>query len=791
MTATLEDAAPCVALPADRPRVSSQPYTSAQLSYELPNELSAALQTVAERAGCSTATVLYAAFATLLFRYTGELEFGIGSSGAEAGTLRVDLSGDPAFAELLKRTKADVRELPLSLESAPQEVTLSAAVDGRRLMLRWGFNAELFERATVERMARHYLNLLGAVAAEPELPLSRAPLMDERERAYILAHGLGEARPYERDATIPALFEQQAARTPLAIAVESLEGTLTYAELDARANRLAHHLRSLGVEPGASVGIALERTVDLPVGLLAILKAGAAYVPLDLTYPPERLQFMLEDAAVTLVVGDDASAERLAFCEAKVLAVDNDADEIAAQPAGALGLQQPAESLAYVIYTSGSSGRAKGVAVPHRGVVRLVRATNFIDPTPKDSFLQLAPVAFDASTLELWGPLLNGARVAIPPRGLLSVDEIGAAIQRFSVSMLFLTTSLFQRVVDGKPAGFEGLGVLMTGGDVVAPEYARRFLETYPACRLIHCYGPTENTTYSTTYEIPSLASIGTILPLGNPIAHSSAYVLDAHRALAPLGVPGELYVGGDGVALGYVNLAELSEQRFVPDPFALAPDQRLYATGDRIRMRDDGLFEFLGRADDQVKIRGFRVELGEIEVALRAHPELGDAAVVVAKGALEKTLLGFVVPVAGANVDERSLRSYLSAKLPPYMVPHRLLFVASLPQHPSGKLDRVALARSAATALEKPALSAPSPVTKPSASPAVQSVIAEIWREVLGLGTAPGLDENFFDAGGDSLLLLSAHERFKEKKIAVSVMDLFQHTTIRKLAAFVSNGKH
>ena len=611
------------------------------------------------------------------------------------------------------------------------------------------------------------------------------------EREEIVSLGRGEQRPYERDTTIHALFERQAQLTPDALAVVAGGSTLTYERLRQRSNRLANYLRSQGVAPGVSVGIALERSADLVVGLLGILKAGAAYVPLDLSYPAERLQFIVGDAAVRLIVSGASARDRLGACGASIVALDADAAEIAAQSAATPETGLSAEALAYVIYTSGSTGRAKGVAVSHRGVVRLVRNTNFITVAPDDVFLQFAPVAFDASTFEIWGPLLNGARLAVPPPGLLSMDELGECIARFGVTTLFLTTSLFQRVVESRPPEFGRLRRLLTGGEVLSPAIARRFMAAYPTCGFIHCYGPTENTTFSTTYEVPSLDAIGSNVPIGRPIANSSAYVLDEQMQPVPIGVAGELCVGGDGVACGYLGLDELTAERFVRDPFSDAAGARLYRTGDRVRLQSDGLIEFIGRTDDQVKIRGFRIELGEIEANLRLHDDVREAVVVLKQQGDDKMLVACVVSVNRATVDERALRMWLGAKLPAYMIPHRFVMLEGLPEHASGKLDRVALARLVETRGGPAApVEIPASTPAPRAGATVQAAIAEVWRDVLGASAAPGIDENFFDAGGDSLLLLRVHGRLKEQLgVPLGVMDLFEHSTIRSLAAFVGGG--
>jgi amino acid adenylation domain-containing protein len=596
-----------------------------------------------------------------------------------------------------------------------------------------------------------------------------------------IALGRGPTAAYERDATIDAVFADRVRETPHARAVAAFDGELSYAELDARANAFASILGAAGVGPGAFVGIAVERSVALPVVLLAVLKTGAAYVALDPAYPVDRLTFIARDANIVVVVASAAECERAAQLGVPVIASESATSPATATLTPSAGHR--ATDVAYVAYTSGSTGRPKGVAVTHRGVVRLVRATNFIDITPRDTFLQFAPVAFDASTLELWGPLLNGASLAVPRPGMLSIDDLGDAVQRFGVTLMWLTTALFGRMTEAASPRFAALRVMLTGGDVASPVAVRRFLATYPGCRLVNGYGPTENTTFSTTYEIASLGPDETTIPIGSPIAHSTAYVLDETGAMAPIGTEGELYVGGDGVALGYVGLDDLTAARFVTDPFSGDPGARMYRTGDRVRMRPTGVIEFLGRTDDQVKIRGYRIELGEIEAALRLLPEIADAAVVVGASSEEKTLVAFVVRAAGATLEENDVRSALAAGLPRYMVPHRLVFVSSLPSHPSGKIDRVALAREAAN----PPKAAPARRRPGGGGSPLERLIGDVWTEVLGASRPPGPTENFFDAGGDSLLLLVTQSRLQSALgIPINVTDLFEHTTIRALAAFL-----
>jgi amino acid adenylation domain-containing protein len=580
--------------------------------------------------------------------------------------------------------------------------------------------------------------------------------------------------------TIDEVFTEAARTTPRARAITGFDRGLTYDEVELGSNRVANALLSLGVNPGAAVGVAFERSIDLPLVLLGILKAGAAYVPLDMSYPRERIGWMIDDAAVSLVVTNETQGRPQTSVRSvsvtELLACENDErPDSKSEPS----------SLAYIMYTSGSTGRPKGVAIEHRGVVRLVRGIDYVAIEPNDTFLHFAPLSFDASTFEIWAPLLNGARLAVPEPGLIAMDELAETLDRFGVTTMFLTTALFQRLVDTPSARPRSLRTLLTGGEVASPTHMARFLQAFPRCRLVAVYGPTENTTFSTWCDITPIDCVGSSVPIGKPIAHSTAFVLDAALQPLPVGVEGELCLGGDGVARGYVNRPDLTSERFVADPFAGNPAARLYRTGDRARWRPGGLLEFRGRDDDQVKVRGFRIELGEIESALKKHESVADAAVVVTERDGDKELVAHIVSHSETVADEHQLRAWLSRTLPSFMIPHRIAACRELPLTPSGKVDRVALARAAGICASG-RTSHPRPAKKRT-STELERTIAEIWRDVLRCDAAPALDENFFDAGGDSLRLLAVHSRLREQLNAnVSVTDLFEHGTIRGLASFL-----
>lgn len=605
--------------------------------------------------------------------------------------------------------------------------------------------------------------------------IEAARSIDSAEQAALLSLGLGIRSSYEREGSLVSCFAACVARVPDNVAVRAGAHTLTYAELDRRSNQVARRIMSFDLGPEAKIGVSLERSVLLPIALLGILKAGAAYVPLEAGSTSERLLYMQKDADLrAMIVADDDRQ----FGSLQRIDLERGAAAISKLDDAAFASGTSPRSLAYVMYTSGSTGRPKGVAIEHRAILRLVRATDFVDISERDVFLQLAPPAFDASTFEIWAPLLNGATLALAPPGPLSLEDIGNAVDRFGVSTLWLTAPLFRLMVETELPRFTGLKNLLTGGDTVSAEHAKRFLAAAPECRLIDGYGPTENTTFSCCYSIPSALDVGTSIPIGRPIANSCAHVLDENLQPARPGEIGELFVGGDGLARGYLNLPELTAERFIAHPFA-DDGSRLYRTGDRARMRADGVIEFFGRLDNQVKIRGYRIEIDEIERTLYAHASVLHAAVVVEERAGEKTLHAVLVSVPGACASVSDIRTLLAAELPAYMLPQRISFRDSLPQFSSGKIDRLALAN------DMREERAPIAIRRPVASTTLSDVV-QIWQTTLDTNQV-GIDENFFDAGGDSLLLLALQKRLHERfDIKVTVTDLFRESTIKKQADYI-----
>ncbi|NNJ08436.1 amino acid adenylation domain-containing protein, partial [Streptomyces sp. PKU-MA01144] len=653
------------------------------------------------------------------------------------------------------------------------------AYGGDDLAYTLAYDAELYDEETAARLCGHLEALLTALpAADGTTPVAGVPMLTDTEEELTVRVWNDTARDLP-EASLPELFAARAAAHPDAVAVAYGDGEVTYRELDERANRLAHHLVSLGAGPGASVGLFLERGAHAVTALLATLKAGAAYVPLDPGYPADRLAYMIEDASVGLLVTEEGTRDRLPESAARTVDLDRDASAVAARPATAPAPGPGPEHVAYVMYTSGSTGTPKGVLVPHRAVVRLVHEATYTDVGPGDTVAQFASLSFDASTFEVWAALLRGARLAVHPQGLPSTAELGRFLKKGGVTHLWLTAGLFHQVADDDPGTFSGLRQLVAGGDRLSPEHCARVLDAHPALRLTNGYGPTEATTFTTTHDVRGSLGGGSV-PLGSPLPNTRVYVLTGALTPAPVGVPGELYIAGDGLAHGYLGRAGLTAERFVADPFG-APGGRMYRSGDLVAWRADGTLEFLGRTDGQVKIRGFRVETGEVEAALVTHPAVGGAAVVPhtdpASG--RTVLVGHVVPAGGAPVPGAAeLRAHLAASLPEHMLPAVFGTLEALPLTANGKVDRAALPAPEARVATGTPYEAPATPT--------EELVAEVWQELLGAERV-GVHDDFFALGGDSLLALRTVSRINGLfGTALSPRALFDRPTVAETAAGV-----
>jgi len=624
------------------------------------------------------------------------------------------------------------------------------------------FAAGLFDEATAEALARRLVRVLGQVVARPGLPLSGVEPLDGAELHRLLVDWNDTARDVPA-ATLPELFEAQAERTPDALAVVDGRVRLSYGELNARANRLARVLAGHGVGPESLVAVAVDRSAELVVALLAVVKAGGAYVPVDPAYPAEHIAYLLDDAGPACLITTGALRPRTnRALDTTTVVLDDPLTEAAllGHPGTDLDRAERTAELrpahpAYGIYTSGSTGRPKGVLVTHASVDRLVRRTGYLDIGAGDVVGQLASPSFDATTLEVWGALLNGAALAVAPPGVLSVAELKKFTAGHGVTVLWLTAGLFHQVVDTDVTALRGLRHLLAGGDVLSPAMCAAVVDGLPGVRLSNGYGPTENTTFTTTHDVrgTDLTAPGTV-PIGRPVSDTRVYVLDAAlRPTAP-GVAGELYVAGAGLARGYLRRPGTTAERFVANPFG-EPGERMYRTGDVVRWTSGGVLEFLGREDGQVKLRGFRIELGEVEAALAGHPGVGRAAVVVHESESgDKRLVGYVVPRPGAaGAEAAEVRAFVAERLPQYMVPAAVVPLTELPLTVNGKLDR--------RALPVPRFA---PVTAYRApGSAREKTLCEIFAAVLDVERV-GLDDNFFELGGHSLHVTQIVSRIRRE---------------------------
>jgi amino acid adenylation domain-containing protein len=646
------------------------------------------------------------------------------------------------------------------------------------------YASDLFTQERAAGMANNFVQAMQAVVAHPGLALEEIDILPTAERQRLLHAFNATATDYPREARVERLFEAQAARSPQAIAVSGSGLHWRYHELDQRANALAHALRARGVTPGARVGLCLRRSPRMLAALLAVLKAGAAYVPLDPGFPPERLAFMAQDAGLALVVCEPAVEEslrqRLAQA-APMLDLDTLPDALAEAPPAMQGAM-PADTM-YMIYTSGSTGQPKGVALGHRSVVNFL-ASMARQPgiCGDDTLLAVTTLSFDIAVLELFLPLLHGARVALVSQEA-SADprQLMRMLEEERVTIMQATPATWRLLLAAGWLGKSDLTVLC-GGEALPRDLSARLL---PCCRALwNMYGPTETTVWSAIWRVPSPATTDTDArgaePIGRPIANTRVYVLDHGQRLLPAGAAGELWIGGDGLALGYHGRPDLTAERFLADPFTGVPGTRMYRTGDSARWRGDGVLEFLGRLDHQVKLRGYRIELGEIESALGQHPLIAHCAVTIREDTPgDQRLCAYLVASGEAPATEE-LRRYLRQSLPEYMLPAHFTVLSALPLTANGKVDRARLPRPTSIGAAPPAASSPR-------ANAQESRIAALWSDILQT-PAPGADANFFDLGGHSLLLIRLHQRLRETfGVELKMLDLFHHATIRRQAALIA----
>ena len=830
---------PPLELPCDRPRPAIRTHSGTAAPISLPKELAATLRRLAQQEGATPFMLYAAAYRALLHHYTAQDDFAIGTLianrrrpevermiGFFANTLalRTDLSGDPTFLELLRRERDTAfdayahQDLPFEklveelnpprdlsrtaifqtmfiLQNAPparEDGTsglsmLPVPVDSRTskfdcmlYLTEWeegvrGFleyNTDLFEPATVTRLLGHLRALLEGVAANPELRLSELPLLPADEQRMMLSDWNATAAELPAGETLHGLFEQRVRESPEAIALDMAGERMSYAELDGRASQLARYLRRLGVGPEVLVGLAMERSLDMVVGLLGILKAGGAYVPLDPEYPAERLAYMIQSSGLPVLVTEEKLIESLPRSSARVVALDRAWPEIAAEDASAPEDGAGPENVAYVIYTSGSTGQPKGVQIPHSAVVNFLRSMSRKPGLGgSDTLFAVTTLSFDIAGLELYLPLINGGKVALVSREVAQAgEELAAAIGRAGTTVMQATPATWRLLLGAGWVGDPGLKVLC-GGEALPRDLADQILER--AGELWNVYGPTEATIWSTLLQVEKSSRIS----IGRPIDNTQVYLLTRQLQPVPVGVPGELHIGGAGLSRGYRARPDLTAERFIPDPFPQAPGARVYKTGDLARWLPDGTLEFLGRIDHQVKVRGFRIELGEIEAALAQHPGLRQAVTIVREDSPgTRRIVAYMVPAETEAPQVSDLRAFLKEKLPEYMIPALFVPLEALPLTPNGKVDRRAL-----PAPDKSLLASAREYVAPRDEK--EETLAAIWAEVLGLEKVGALDD-FFELGGDSLLAIKVVSKANKANVGITTKQLFQNRTLGELAA-------
>jgi amino acid adenylation domain-containing protein len=839
-------------LPTDYPRPPVQSFRGSRVSRVLSPSLAEALRQVSKQEDVTLFMTLLAALQTLLYRYSHQSQFCIGTPIANRNwaevepligffvntlVLRARLEDNPTFKQLLKRVRETCldayahQDLPfeklveemepdralshtplfqvmmtlqkvaageLQLEgvtlgamelenrSAKFDLTLTMIESEAGLAAVLEYNSELYKRETIERMLGHLEMVLEGIAGDVSTRVGDVALLTSSEREQLVAWNQ-TASEYPATQCIHELFVQQVKRNSNAIAVSCEGEELNYGELNERANQVAHYLRELGVTTETRVGICVERSIQMVVGLLGIMKAGGVYVPLDPEHPAQRLAFMMKDAAVSVLLTEEQMLAQLPTYDGPIVCLDRDWVMIAKQSVMEVSSEVSAANLTYIIYTSGSTGEPKGVAVSHQAINRLVFNAGYVNLNATDVVAQAANASFDAITFELWGGLLSGARVhIISQEQLLEPARLAKVLREEQVTAMFLTTALFNQMGRQQPAGFYGVKQLLFGGQQVAPQWVRAVKDSGYAGRLIHVYGPTETTTFATWHEVDEVEAGVVTIPIGKAIGNTEAHILDQRLAAVPVGVSGELYIGGVGLARGYWDRPGLTAERFVPHPFGEAGGERLYRTGDVARYREDGAIEFIGRLDEQVKVRGYRIELGEIENALTTHPAVAESAVLARtdEEGTEKWLVGYLVldqSTEPPSVGE--LRQYLQQQLPEYMIPAQFVLLAELPLTPNGKVDRRAL-----PAPDQARPESAAEYTAPRTS--VEEILASIFQRVLRVERA-GIHDNFFELGGHSLTVMQVISLIhKELDAVVTVRDMFTSPTVAEIAEIIGQAE-
>ncbi|MBW4685858.1 MAG: amino acid adenylation domain-containing protein [Komarekiella atlantica HA4396-MV6] len=839
----LKNAPKVLELPTDYPRPAIQTFRGSTYSFKLSNKLSFSLNKLSQQQGSTLFMTLLAAFQTLLWRYTGSEDIVIGSPIANRNraeiegligffvntlVLRTNLAGNPSFEELLKRVREVAlgayahQDLPFELlveelrpqrdlshtplfqvmfvlqnapmsalelpgltfsplesnsDSAKLDLTLYITETVEGLLGNLEYNTDLFEESSIQRMAAHLQTLLERIVVNSKQRLSELPLLTKSEQYQLIVEWNDTEVKYPQQC-IHELFEAQVEKTPDAVAVVFADQELTYSQLNTKANQLGHYLQALGVKPEVLVGICLERSLEMVIGLLAILKAGGAYIPLDPAYPQQRLAFILEDTQASVLLTQTSLLQAIPQHQAEVVCLDADWHYIAQQSQEHLFSQSTPDNLAYVIYTSGSTGRPKGVQIPHSALSNFLysmRETPGL--TQEDTLLAVTTYSFDIAALELFLPIIVGGRLVIASRKVASDGtQLSVLLTDSKATVMQATPATWQLLITAGWSGNQQLKILC-GGEALSGHLANQLLARC-AC-LWNMYGPTETTIWSAASQVEIDS---TIVAISRAIANTQLYILDQYSQLVPVGVAGELHIGGDGLARGYFNRPDLTAEKFIPNPFSKKA-ARLYKTGDLARYLPNGEIEYIGRIDHQVKLRGFRIELGEIEAVISQYQGVREAVVVVRNDSLDsKCLVAYVIPQIEQTLIISELRSFLESKLPNYMLPGAFVILEALPLTPNGKVDRKAL----------PALDSVRPEFEDFVAPQtlVEKQLAIIWMQILGLEKI-GINDNFFELGGHSLLATQVISRINQIfDIELPLRQIFELSTIAKIAKSIEEKK-
>ncbi|MGE6631996.1 amino acid adenylation domain-containing protein [Bacillus sp. NPDC077027] len=829
---------PDLELPYDHPRPSVQAYRGKTKKWQLSQELSHQLEVQSRRTESTLYMTMLSAFSTLLHRLSAQDEFVIGSVIAGRNraeiehligffvntlALRMDHSGNPSFEELLKRVKQTtlgayanqdipfemvvdelnierdaskqplfqvmfvLQNLPLTAsrmgeatsvlsiednDTAKFDLSLFVFEGEEGLKITLEYNADLFADETMSRLLQYYENILNSICEAPNQPIATLHFMPEREENMLLEEWSGASGLPKGTLTLAERFDEQVLKTPDAIALEYQDERWTYHTLYQKADRLAAYLQQLGVTPHKPIGLLIDRTPEMILGVLAIIKAGGAYVPIDPDYPDARIEYMLQDTGIRLLLTKNEWLKKVQLDQTDTICLDEGYEEfLPDEKAKPVSIKH--DQLAYINYTSGSTGQPKGVLIPHQAVVRLVCETDYVSLDESDRMLQVASFSFDAFTYEIWGALLNGGRLVLADRNtILSMESLAHALKKHQITTGFLTVPLFNRLTEEHPEALSGFKALLVGGDALSASHIRKALQYLPE-GLLNGYGPTENTTFSCVHRITALDEKRTTVPIGKPIAYSEAYILNKQLQPVPQGVVGEIYVGGAGLALGYLGDEEKTNKSFIPHPFR--EGARLYKTGDMGKWLPDGTIDCLGRIDNQVKIRGHRVECGEIEAAILSCQGIAECAVVPHQSESgHKRLICYLVKKG--LVDQSELRQSIKAVLPDYMIPSLFIDVDELPLTPNGKLDKKRLPASEMVHEEETTSAADRPVSEE------EMILEKVWCHLLGASSI-GVHENYFELGGDSIIVIQMVARLAQEGYVIQPKDVFEKQTISELA--------